>query len=999
MGIQRIVLVCFVSLCTLFILSAEGHTYTIIANAGTGGAIAPAGNVSVPAGADKTFAILPDMGHEISDVVTDSVPVGQVSSYTFTDVSADHTISAYFDTCADQRPVWFQGTAPFDSVTAAYGSAAALSNFILVLRAGALQEDLVFDKDVSVVLDGGYNCDFTDNYMTTRIEGSLIISAGTVTASNIVLTNAALCEPGDPNNNPDNPEICDCQDNNCNGLVDDGLTFDADGDGYTAVGSCGGSADDCNDSNPAVHPYGEIYGDGIDQDCDGRDIFSATSDAACFGCHSVSVVNTWQHIYTSAPDNTCAGCHAAVVDSIIQGHYGQTVQTAGNNMTAGSVIRCTSCHDWHEVSLMNVGNANIVWAKVSNYWNINQGYAGMSCDTCHENRAASHATGTAHDHRVIDSSCGQCHTSDTTVLGQPGTGTLTTQADVDALHRSDCSLCHAYSGTKICGLIVEQAIEQGLNGADIGCTACHSAHHSDANNNVSYDPAVDTSQDPPQGCADCHHDYDIVNGTSVGLGTWEAILVEHDLDGNKDGSANACSTCHAYGGSGSPPLSAVLGAIEGSGPDTCASCHTDKVPDTIHGIPTSGKHPEHFEMANMSCSVCHNTGNIPYFKTGDDTNGDGRYTLDETDVCDLCHQDGSGNPATDEYKAGWHDPDFVLVCGSCHRIAPSSGSHAGHFGAHANPPDDIVYGDLRITQDFSAGQVSSVNLLGCGNCHPLDLSLHGNQTWGDVELANGAAPADSLKALSPDGSYDQETHTCSNVYCHSGNAWTTDGPVSAPWPETSGWKLTDPLPRPLPDNIVATRVYQVMTWGSPVGQLTCNGCHANPPQTSSVDNDGGGGDSHNWVDPYGYQDLHISNMGFEPIGCRTCHYNTVQEWDDRKGYGWNEDPVTFIRSYNDVAIYDKAKHVNGSVDVAFDTVNNFEYFSPWSGTRTNIDLSPASFDTATRTCSNVACHIEETSVTWGLPYRWYNNTECDRCHGQAGGIFGPVCSDCHGTPE
>ena len=67
-------------------------------------------------------------------------------------------------------------------------------------------------------------------------------------------------------------------------------------------------------------------------------------------------------------------------------------------------------------------------------------------------------------------------------------------------------------------------------------------------------------------------------------------------------------------------------------------------------------------------------------------------------------------------------------------------------------------------------------------------------------------------------------------------------------------------------------------------------------------------------------------------------------------------------------IYDKAKHVNGSVDVAFDTVNNFTYTSTWSGQVTPVDLSLASFDPATKTCSSVGCHIEELMVTWGMPY-------------------------------
>ena len=481
----------------------------------------------------------------------------------------------------------------------------------------------------------------------------------------------------------------------------------------------------------------------------------------------------------------------------------------------------------------------------------------------------------------------------------------------------------------------------------------------------------------------CHHDYDIVNGTSLGLSTWQTILVEHDLDGTKDGSSNACGTCHTS------PRQDVQDVIASGNPATCATCHTDKVPDVDHGIPTTGKHPEHLDMLNVGCSTCHS--NPPYFKSGTDSNGDGLYDLAETDVCYSCHQDGSGNPATDEFKDGWHNPDFVLACASCHALPPATGTHVAHFGA---PDSTLVYGDLRITEDFTGGQVSSVNMIGCGNCHPLDSPFHGNGTWGDVELANTAAPADSLKALSVSGSFDQNTGTCSNVYCHSVNSWTTDGPVPIPWPEISVWhEGVDPLPRPLPGNIVTQRVYKDVAWG---GILTCSGCHEYPPQTSSVDNDGGAGDSHYWLDQYGYENLHVYNMGnFPPIGCRTCHYDTVQEYDETQGIGWGyEAESPYRKFYYDVPIYDKAKHVNGSVNVAFDTVNNFTYTSGWSGTVTPIDLSLASFDPTTKSCSSVECHIQETEVIWGLPYRWEDSTECDRCHGYSGTFSN--CADCHG---
>ena len=70
--------------------------YTIAATAGEGGSITPNGDVSVKEGASQTFAITADNGYEIADVLVDGNSVGAVETYTFSDVKANHTISASF---------------------------------------------------------------------------------------------------------------------------------------------------------------------------------------------------------------------------------------------------------------------------------------------------------------------------------------------------------------------------------------------------------------------------------------------------------------------------------------------------------------------------------------------------------------------------------------------------------------------------------------------------------------------------------------------------------------------------------------------------------------------------------------------------------------------------------------------------------------------------------------------------------------------------------------
>ena len=72
-------------------------TYTILASAGSGGSIAPSDTVLVKCGANQSFTITPDSCYVVADVLVDGSSVGPVTSYTFTNVQASHTIAATFN--------------------------------------------------------------------------------------------------------------------------------------------------------------------------------------------------------------------------------------------------------------------------------------------------------------------------------------------------------------------------------------------------------------------------------------------------------------------------------------------------------------------------------------------------------------------------------------------------------------------------------------------------------------------------------------------------------------------------------------------------------------------------------------------------------------------------------------------------------------------------------------------------------------------------------------
>jgi len=73
------------------------EVFTITATAGPGGVIDPLGEVVVLIHADQTFTITADAGNTIRNVLVDGVSQGSIATYTFYDVTADHTIEAVFN--------------------------------------------------------------------------------------------------------------------------------------------------------------------------------------------------------------------------------------------------------------------------------------------------------------------------------------------------------------------------------------------------------------------------------------------------------------------------------------------------------------------------------------------------------------------------------------------------------------------------------------------------------------------------------------------------------------------------------------------------------------------------------------------------------------------------------------------------------------------------------------------------------------------------------------
>lgn len=71
-------------------------TFTITATSGSNGSIAPAGVTPIDYDGSQAYAITPDIGYHVADVLVDGTSVGAVTTYTFSAVRSSRTIEASF---------------------------------------------------------------------------------------------------------------------------------------------------------------------------------------------------------------------------------------------------------------------------------------------------------------------------------------------------------------------------------------------------------------------------------------------------------------------------------------------------------------------------------------------------------------------------------------------------------------------------------------------------------------------------------------------------------------------------------------------------------------------------------------------------------------------------------------------------------------------------------------------------------------------------------------
>jgi len=447
-----------------------------------------------------------------------------------------------------------------------------------------------------------------------------------------------------------------------------------------------------------------------------------------------------------------------------------------------------------------------------------------------------------------------------------------------------------------------------------------------------------------------------------------------------------CSNVYCHGAtlSGGTNTTPVWTAVD-SGQAACGTCH---------GAPP----PSHAAYAGASdCHACHGLTVL----------ADGKI-----DVAGRRHLNGSL-----DFTGGGSG----LACDTCHAAPPHTGAHRAH--AAGVPTAELAYGDLRSWAGFSAP--GGGYAFGCGHCHPLDAAQHfadaGGDGLPDVVLAppSPAVPGDALKARNaPGAAWSASTGTCAGVACHSSGqatpayaptpAWTAapgalgcDGCHGNPPRYASGgagaadanshvqlqadgweWGHTGGLPGP----------WHGSKHGDTPGvkdsaPITCQACHY-----ASLAVEASGPGSFYWLDTRGDFQLpggaaaRLTSPNYARLDCTTCHAGA----GPAAGAG-RTDP---------------ARHVNGVRDVAFDPRTTLPALAwlpaapdrptqPYwvtsnvtppaggsflkQGKTLSFHLAGASYDAATKTCSNVACHLAEASETWGKPHAGFQ--ACSGCHG------------------
>ena len=169
------------------------ETFTITASAAAYGAIAPSGAVTVNAGSSQSFIVTADPWYHVADVVVDGGSVGAVATYTFDNVSGDHTIVASFavDTFTVTASAGGHGTiTPSGAVSANAGDGLF---FNIAPDAGYHVADVLVDGvSVGAVTSYGFKAVFADHVIAATFAADVVCPTLAQVRAHVVAYRASL---------------------------------------------------------------------------------------------------------------------------------------------------------------------------------------------------------------------------------------------------------------------------------------------------------------------------------------------------------------------------------------------------------------------------------------------------------------------------------------------------------------------------------------------------------------------------------------------------------------------------------------------------------------------------------------------------------------------------------------------------------------------------------------------------------------------------------------
>lgn len=162
------------------ITGGSGINCSIAADGIASGACAEIGNP----GSSITLTATPAAGASVS-WTNCTASTGNTCTLT---LDGNKTVTASFNaTICQNSPVRIAKATPVYYATIQDAYNAASDGDTIQSLASDFTETLTFNRSVSVTLQGGYDCDYTNNAGSSVIKGSLTISAGTLTVNNLVL--------------------------------------------------------------------------------------------------------------------------------------------------------------------------------------------------------------------------------------------------------------------------------------------------------------------------------------------------------------------------------------------------------------------------------------------------------------------------------------------------------------------------------------------------------------------------------------------------------------------------------------------------------------------------------------------------------------------------------------------------------------------------------------------------------------------------------------------